>query len=174
MDCCKVPFPTWDISFFFCKSKIYAWVGVDPVDSGPKWRSTGCTLLTGFLWLLVTDFFVHWQSGFLCSAGSASPFCPVLLLYQPRVGTATPASAALAQLPCLPCQATAPCVPPFCEIGAFRAAPENLGPWCVGTGRDGPAGYRSEVSSCPGFRPQRRVMLLLALPPSPTSVQAEQ
>lgn len=29
--------------------------------------STGCTLSTGFLWLLVTDFFVHWQSGFLCS-----------------------------------------------------------------------------------------------------------
>ena len=29
--------------------------------------TTGCTLLTGFLWLLVTDFFVHWQSGFLCS-----------------------------------------------------------------------------------------------------------
>ena len=36
----------------------------------PRWLekfSTGCTLSTGFLWLLVTDFFVHWQSGFLCS-----------------------------------------------------------------------------------------------------------
>ena len=67
--------------------------------------------------------------------------------YQPRVGTATPASAALL-LAQLPCPAMPPCVPPLsCEIGAFRAAAENLGPWCVGTGRDGAAGYSSSSKS---------------------------
>ena len=104
------------------------------------------------------------------AAGSASPFCPVLV---PATGWHRDSCQRRARPTPLPCQAPAPCVPPFCEIGAFRAAPENLGPWCVGTSRDGPAGY-SEVSSCPGFRPQRRVMLLLALPPPPTSVQPEQ
>ena len=89
-----------DISFFFLLPEETLCLGGSgpgwTLDSGPKWWSKGCTLLTGFLWLLVTDFFVHWQSGFLCSRLCVTSGA----WYQPRLGTATPATAALlAHLP---------------------------------------------------------------------------
>ena len=101
---------------------MWAWWTLDP--NGFQLRGC-CKLLTGFLCLLVTVFFVHWQSGFLCSS-SASPFCPLVLgWYQPRLGTATQARRPNPPLPS--CCSGTTCAFFSCEIDAFLGWRQKIG-----------------------------------------------
>jgi len=155
LDCCKVPppIPKGYISFFYLLPEETLCLGGSGHDG--QWTQMVEQRLHTFNWISLAA-----GRGFLRALAERISLQQALrhrfarCWYQPRVGTATPAtSAALQLLVQLPCPAMPPptmCVPPpSCEIGAFRAAAENLGPWCVGsTGRDGPAGYsKQEVSA---------------------------
>ena len=145
----------------------------------PLWLekfSTGCTLSTGFLWLLVTDFFVHWQSGFLCSTlrhRFARSVPMVLGTDQHRHSAKEDRSPNW--LPRLSVHHV--CVWAFlgnrCIFSVLGSAPETPSGWCVGIVGTAPPGTE-EVSSCPGFALSGASCYSSHWSLPPTSVQLEQ
>ena len=138
---------------------MWTWWTVDP--NGFQLRGC-CKLLTGFLCLLVTVFFVHWQSGFLCSRVCVTVL-PGGAWYQPRLGTATPATAAL--LPHLPSPPTTMCASSLLRNWCILSCTRKFGSVVRRHGQGRSRRVQLEPCLLPGFRPQRRVMLLLALEP---------
>ena len=117
----------------------------------PRWLekfSTGCTLSTGFLWLLVTDFFVHWQSGFLCSTlrHRFARSVPMVLGTDQHRHSAKEVRSPNWLLQASQCTM---CVWAFlgnrCIFSVLGSAPETPSGWCVGIVGTAPPGTE-EVS----------------------------